>query len=1099
MSVLRLDNAFVFPEYLLRAFQHFITASERREKPSAWVRATYATCLGTLASTASHFLDIVQTEPSNDPTITESQYQNLYDVARHDLIEQFENHTKALLTDTDPSVRRALLPSVSTLCIFFGKAKASYVILGYLNTYINDKDWMLKCAFFEAIVGVATYMGTAVLEEFILPLMVQALTDPEESVVERVIRCFSSIAELGIFQPSTVWELIDTVARFTMHPNVNIREAATQFIAASATYASIADQVCIITPLIHEYLRVQPVELTEDYLFDILKKPLPRVIMDLAGMWAVKIDKSLFWKGVQQQKVFSFGFGENIALPPRKSATIKGFGRMPRTEEDENWIDKLRKADMKPEDEFKLLALQEYIWRTAHRKAQEDIKKQEDPFSDIVKLNQTGLKLETVIFENQKTADQLLSYDVDQPKESRTIADALYDATTTEAAPKVQKATTDPSSSPTDIPAAKRMANGVDTLQVPSKRHTHPSQESSSFDSKRSIMAPDQQIQKKGSAMNLMGLRDSTGKAAAADTTTDTTNAFGKVERSYSREGDIKPRQSPLGLGKKIKPVHTYSGHEPNVLRLLDSLYLENYPIELIEFGQVVPPSRGEPLRRGGTNPHPGLWQPEGILIAMLGEHKSGINRVVVSPDQKFFITGSDDGTVKVWDIGRLERTVHHRARNTHVQGVNVRVTSLTFVENTHCFISTGSDGSVHLVKVECSEKSTPPGGPLQYGKLHIIREYQLPEKEFAVWSEHQRLETQSLIVLATNKSNIYGVELRTMEVIYELRNPLNHGTPTCFCVDRRGHWLLVGTSHGVLDLWDLRFKVRVRSWGFPHGSPIYRILPPMLRGSKKVRVTIAGGAPGTIIALDIEKGIIREVYKASITLPSSESAPSTPKKNQSPIPPLVDLDHVEHQPGGFLGRFKASSSMETNNNNSSSQLDQAVHALAMGAHAHDSNADPRYAFLLAAGPDWKLRFWDSKNANACAVVSGLDVDESPPSFAMHNTGEAIVIAEKQQQQQQALTEDATGGTPLSVEGGSGSGGAGGGVGPGSGGGVGGSSKTLTSGGKKGRGSKGSIVSLQQQSLLRGHKDTITDIALLEVPYGMVVSVDRAGMIYVWS
>jgi phosphoinositide-3-kinase, regulatory subunit 4 len=1076
VSVLRLDNALVFPEYLLRAFQHFITSSEKREKPSAWVRATYASCLGTLASTASHFLDIVQTEPSNDPTISDSQYQNLYDVARQDLIEQFETHTKALLTDTDPSVRRALLPSVSTLCVFFGKVKASYVILGYLNTYINDKDWMLKCAFFEAIVGVATYMGTAVLEEFILPLMIQALTDPEESVVERVIRCFSSIAELGIFQPSTVWELIDTVARFTMHPNVNIREAATQFIAASATYASIADQVCIITPLIREYLRVQPVELSEDYLLDILKKPLPRVIMDLAGMWAVKIDKSLFWKGVQHQRVFSFGFGENTTLPPRKSPAVKSLARIPRTEEDENWIDKLRKADMKPEDEIKLIALQEYIWKTAHRKAQEESQKQEDLFLDIVKLNQAGLKLETIIFENQKTADHLLSYDAEQPSESRTIADALHDATTTEAAPNVQKAATDPSSKPTDIPASKRAGNGADTPQGVTKRHTH-TQEPSSFDSKRSLKAPDQQIQKKGSAMNLMGLRDSSGKAAAADTSTDTTNAFGKVERSYSREGDIKPKESPLGPAKRIKPVHTYSGHDPNVLRLLDSLYMDNYPIELIEFGQVVPPSRGEPIRRGGTNPHRGLWQPEGILIAMLGEHKAGINRVVVAPDQKFFITGSDDGTVKVWDTGRLERTVHHRPRNTHVQGVNVQVTSLAFVENTHCFISTGSDGSVHLVKVDCSEKSATPGGPLQYGKLHVIREYQLPDKEFAVWCEHQKLESQSLIVIATNKSNIYGVELRTMEVIYELKNPLNHGTPTCFCVDRRGHWLLVGTSHGVLDLWDLRFKVRVRSWGFPHGSPIYRILPPMLRGSKRVRVTIAGGAPGTIIALDIEKSLIREVYKASIPNLGSDSAQSTPKKNQPLIPTLVDLEHTEHQPGGFLGRFKSSSSMETN---SSGQPDLAVRALAMGAHVHDSNADPRYAFLLAAGPDWKIRFWDSKNADACGVVSGLDVDESPPTYAMQNTGEAVVISEKDVPAQAA---GGSGGSAaaLSMEGGGG----------------GGPSKSPA--GKKGKIAKGSIVSLQQQSLLRGHKDTITDIAVLEVPYGMVVSVDRAGMIYVWS
>ena len=73
-------------------------------------------------------------------------------------------------------------------------------------------------------------LGGAPLEEYILPLMVQALTDPEETVVERVLRSFSSIAQLGLFQRATLWELVDIVARFTMHPNTCIREAAAQFV-----------------------------------------------------------------------------------------------------------------------------------------------------------------------------------------------------------------------------------------------------------------------------------------------------------------------------------------------------------------------------------------------------------------------------------------------------------------------------------------------------------------------------------------------------------------------------------------------------------------------------------------------------------------------------------------------------------------------------------------------------------------------------------------------------------------------------------------------------------------------------------------------------
>ena len=58
------------------------------------------------------------------------------------------------------------------------------MILSHLNTYLNDRDWRLKCSFFETIVGVAVYVGSTNLEEFILPLMVQALTDPEAGAAD---------------------------------------------------------------------------------------------------------------------------------------------------------------------------------------------------------------------------------------------------------------------------------------------------------------------------------------------------------------------------------------------------------------------------------------------------------------------------------------------------------------------------------------------------------------------------------------------------------------------------------------------------------------------------------------------------------------------------------------------------------------------------------------------------------------------------------------------------------------------------------------------------------------------------------------------------
>ncbi len=99
----------------------------------------------------------------------EAAFHNLFDTARGELIEIFEAHTKALITDVDSSVRQAFLGSVPELCMFFGTAESNDIILSHLNTYLNGRDWLLKCAFFETIVGVATFLGGTSLEEFILP------------------------------------------------------------------------------------------------------------------------------------------------------------------------------------------------------------------------------------------------------------------------------------------------------------------------------------------------------------------------------------------------------------------------------------------------------------------------------------------------------------------------------------------------------------------------------------------------------------------------------------------------------------------------------------------------------------------------------------------------------------------------------------------------------------------------------------------------------------------------------------------------------------------------------------------------------------------
>jgi phosphoinositide-3-kinase regulatory subunit 4 len=1046
--------------------------------------------LGSLAATASKFLDMMQAlradgslpasnVEADEGALSQSLYQTMYDVARAAIVEQFEAQTKSLLTDPDPAVRRAFLGSVSSLCVFFGSTKASDVVLSHLNTYLNDRDWMLKCAFFETIVGVATYVGSASFEEFILPLMVQALTDPEEFVVERVLRSLSAIAQLGLFQRSKTWELIDIVGRFMVHPNVWIRESAVEFVASVSSFLSAADCEGIVLPMIRVYLKVKTSELSEYAIMDALKKPLSRTVFDMALSWATKVEKGLFWRPAQQQRTFSFGSSEDSRpTTSGRQLTQKAFARVPKNDEDDKWIWRLRNAGMVTEDEVKLLALREYIWRVAHRRLQEDAGLEVSRLNGIMTLTNLKVSPQTVFFDNDEDLYRYVASNAtaDQPR-PQTIAEALQEATMPingqtesnrgninqegrEASKSNGLAITSTPMSPSSAQNEPRSPSETGPLRRDPLQLTKSSSKNSS--KPLDITEHNYSLRRKGSAMSLIGRTDS-GSKALAEISTTTTNAFGQVERTFSRSAsgsrtspNIPPREERRNqlTQRKRHGIHTYAGHDPSVLKLLDSLYLDNYPAHLMDFGPLVAPnSRKQPIQRpGGQSGH--YWKPEGQLVAMLGEHTGPISRIAVAPDHVFFITGSGDGSVKVWDTARLEKNVSNRSRQTHKHAPGARITSLCFVEDTHCFVSAGSDGSLNVVKVGVVD-----GEPPRYQKLQVVREYQLPDEQYAVWSQQYKADNQSLLIVATNKSRILGIELRNMSIMFEFQNPLNYGAVTCFCLDKKHHWMLVSTTHGVLSLWDLRFRIRVRTWAFPHGYPIHRLMLSPGRGSRRNRFAIAGGSgPGEVTLWDLEKLQWKEAYRTG----SAKDLKGEYK--------LIDLD--EAPAGGALRRYGSSQEPKSGND-----ADLCVPAITMGSHYNEDGSEARHFFLLSAGPDWKVRFWDPSRQDASMVVNGLEIDEGKPTYRYSHPGADVTVIQETLHPAPKHSSDER----SSVSSPSGK------------------SSPTSPRKASGKHTRSSIISLQQQHLLRSHMDNIEDVALLEYPFGMVVSADRSGVIYVFS
>ncbi|KAI4191320.1 MAG: hypothetical protein LQ346_004770 [Caloplaca aetnensis] len=1107
-------NANVFTEYIRPRLQNVIENPHSPKEPL--VRATYAACLATLARSSSQILDLVQalradgSIPTVDPEIedgvpTSAGYQTLFDVARLDLVEYFENHSKALLTDDDASVRRAFLQSVSNLCVFLGSPRASDVVLSHLNTYLNDRDWILKCAFIQTVVGVATFIGGSGLEDFILPVMVQALTDSEEYVVEQVLSSLASMAELGLLQRSKLWEMVDVVARCLVHPNIWMREAAAHFISASTGFLSPADVHCMISPLVQPYMTFPILEFSEGSILGALRKPFPRNVMELAMTWARKSQTGLFWKPAIKQRTFTFGSPEQaVATISSKDLRPDILAKLPKNEEDEQWLSRLRNLGMASDDDMKLVALRDYIWHMAHKHS---VDEPVNPLKSggIQKLGDFGITPQTVFFETRTRRaehhERPLSSETGSTGVNRspstgphTIADALLEATTTIDDPLSERKRSLAN-------ARKERLSGLDAASNQKKTHS-PSLDSESFDGRRNSSdslsprpseGPIASAQKrspastiherksdgaltptepssrergrgmkhKSSAIDLLHKKD-TAKASA-ETSTTATNAFGQVEGLHKAEGPISGARNPNSRSSdephstrnEIHTTHTYDGNDPNILKLLTSLALQSDPLDVVDFGPLVTPiGRRSSMKKAGSQNSGRPWRPEGTLVTTLGEHVAPINRVIPAPDHAFFLTASDDGFVKVWDTLRLERNLSYRSRQTHQHMQGARVKCATFVQNTHTFVSGATDGSINVVKVEYRRA----GDASRYGKIRLVREYQLPQDEYAVCMEHFKADAQSVLIMATNKSRVIALDLRDMSEQYILEMAVHHGTPTTLCLDPKHHWLLVGTTHGVLDFWDLRWKLRVRSWGLSGGTPIHCMRIHPFHGKNRW-VCVSGGTGQTDITVwDLESGECKEVYRLGGTR-------STTKDDLK----AYDAFQVdEEKPGSMLGRF--ASSVEAA---SAGNLDRGIRALEVGLDRPDDGREAKTGFFLTGGSDRKLRYWDTDRIERSKVISGLDIEEEQPKYTTaHPTTNLSLYTETAPRPEPSAPNAAADSKPLANT----------------------AAKKTTP-----KPPRSTVISQQQQHLLRNHLDTIMDVAILESPVGMVVSVDRSGIIKVFQ
>ncbi|KAH7910911.1 hypothetical protein BJ138DRAFT_1126480 [Hygrophoropsis aurantiaca] len=1134
VTVITPSNVSIFPEYIIPNMKYLV------QDPEVFVRCTYAQCIAQLAETSLRYLEMGQALKAYGaynvaPGIDKQEYDEVhfevsYDASLQDLQMAIQEQLSTLLMDPSSIVKRAILHNISSLCIFLDKQKTNDVILSHMITYLNDRDWLLRYAFFESIVDVAACAGGRSLDEYILPLMIQALSDVEETVIARVLAALTSLCEVGLFQKMRIWELMSATLGFFYHPNVWIRQGAAAFIASAAKRLPMSDVWCILYPSLRHLLRSDIKDIDEQSLLTAMKPPLSRQVFDGALQWAMKAEKTMFWRGHRRAASKIESPRESI-VSMRKAGSASVVGRN-KSEEDEAQLSKLQNLGMTPSDEAKLLAMREYIVKLANTTSSfaSRLKSEPEPEKNLktvgdVEMQKLAVVPQTVFLKSRNPASEPTprssritslsrrSMDnagkVSTPRMSRASStdhgngaafeDLRRRLATINASSSSLNATRDRHSLRSPVPQTAPL----NTLAVMDAGHVHDRPSSPT----ESVVSTTNSSTLKSTHRLQVGSTD--GQKAAPAVGSSNANAVGLLEAPSKIRSDDSPersgRSSPVSVAgtargshrprvPSLLPISTYDGQDPGISNLLENLYLDNNRELQNDFGPRIhegPVRRRNAARQSFINRDSSNRRPEATLIGHLQSHSDSINEITVSPDHLFFVSCSDDKTVKVWDTARLERSVTSKPRHTYGQH-HARVKSVCMLEGVHCFASAADDGSLHVVRVHVNQSGSLP----KYSKLQVIREHRVDTAgEYITCMAHYNTDASSNLVYATTHSVITVLDLRTMRVLQRLENPRHFGSITCMCLDRKRTWILVGTSMGVLSLWDRRFGLLLKSWQVGKssmGKPmrVHQCVVHPTKGKGRWVMVAVEASKGvgdsssiTLIEVwDIEKTVLVENYSTRIVSSPSEAIPEPEEMpgldaETSPASAIAALVNSRYPGGSAYATRHRGSSHSTPPEDTlpapSPDIRVVIAGTDFGGHSGvhrsevvDLSGDGKTSsrssgrgFLLSGSEDRRIRLWDLGKLERTSVLVGSDSDNEKPSYSIIQTTNSQAISNVETWVQSSSSASHNNRPPQRM----------------------------------------SMITHNQQNLLKSHQDVITALACIDSPFrGGVVSGDRAGVIKVW-
>lgn len=728
-------NVLTFPEYLLPKLSKLITSESINTNGKQLIKIQIAVCLPKLAEIANRFWMMTKSFKNNNHTVPLDMIHGI-----------FEDLAVLLLTDDNPKIKASLVDNIYPLCRFLGVDKTNDIILPHLITYLNDPDSNLRLYFLNSILNIGPFVGLLSFEQYLLPLLIQTLSDTEQLVVLKVLKVFVVFVNEKLINPShfnvlaIYKELLVNTTPLLLHPNEWIRQSVLHLILAIADNLVESDKFCFLYPEIRRYLSYDITKLDWNTLYPCITRPLTKITYQLLIAWcnsSSQSEKSIFWNDnsllLSPGKLTDFtkDLGKSVFL---KSSTTTPTNT-PLSHKDKQWILKLKGVGLEERDFWKIYSLRPYISGVT-----KGIAPQEFTLStniDIVPRN--------------------IFYEINYKSEPIATVSKGFKANVTQ-------------DFQLDVKVTKAERSGSNSLVLPNITRVN------------------------------------------ASIQTSEENVFGELENDPHHHLKLK-YVAENGFNHKVvssddeKVIiadykHSYTGHNPYIFNYLDEVKFEMSLDSFNEFGNPVKPPKSQSKD----------WIPQSKCVSRINTNNvnSGntddLRCIAVNPSSEFFITGSEEGVLKVWDTQKLEKNIMFKNPSliTHLKSA---ILDVKFMESRNVVAVSCKNGKIFVFRVDFTRGKN--NKIVKFSKLSMIRKYYL-DNEYAMV---MKFASDTILVIATSSSKILGVNIITMDLDFTLQNPLNHGIVTSFITNRVKEWLVVGTSKGRFCLWDNRFGILVKVW----------------------------------------------------------------------------------------------------------------------------------------------------------------------------------------------------------------------------------------------------------------------------------------------